>query len=355
MPSWANSGSRDLHLDLDLHQAPAGPAGCRRGCAARAVRYGRLPPGARLPSTRALAADLGMARGTVADAYDQLVIEGWLAARHGAGTAVAWNAAPSGAGPPRRTRAPTTRRRRMTSARAVPTSPRSPAANGRRPAPACAARAPPRRPALRRPTRAGGDADRDRRLRGAGARCAAPGADSMITSGFTGDTPSSSWAAFGDSAPDGRGGIRAVHLPRCASRATAGSRRCPIGLDAEGVRRRRARPSGRRRRRCSPRRTSTRIGIPLRAVAAHRGDRVGAQRPTGTWSTTTTTASSATTASRSARCKRWTPTASSTRIRQQEPVAGAAAGLDGAADRLVERRHQRRRRISSSTSTASPS
>jgi hypothetical protein len=47
-------------------------------------------PGARLPSSRVLAADIGVARGTVAEAYDQLVVEGWLAARQGSGTAVAW-------------------------------------------------------------------------------------------------------------------------------------------------------------------------------------------------------------------------------------------------------------------------
>jgi GntR family transcriptional regulator / MocR family aminotransferase len=46
-----------------------------------------------MPSSRALAADLGLARNTVADAYGQLVAEGWLAARHGSGTWVAERAA----------------------------------------------------------------------------------------------------------------------------------------------------------------------------------------------------------------------------------------------------------------------
>ncbi|HEY5986221.1 MAG TPA: PLP-dependent aminotransferase family protein [Streptosporangiaceae bacterium] len=59
-----------------------------------AVRSGRLAPGTRLPSSRALALDLGIARNTVADAYGQLVAEGWLAARHGAGTWVAHRPAP---------------------------------------------------------------------------------------------------------------------------------------------------------------------------------------------------------------------------------------------------------------------
>ena len=39
------------------------------------------PPGAQLPPSRALAADLGVARNSVADAYGQLVAEGWLTAR----------------------------------------------------------------------------------------------------------------------------------------------------------------------------------------------------------------------------------------------------------------------------------
>ena len=54
-----------------------------------AVRAGRLQPGVRLPSSRTLATELGIGRNTVADAYAQLVAEGWLVARHGAGTWVA--------------------------------------------------------------------------------------------------------------------------------------------------------------------------------------------------------------------------------------------------------------------------
>ncbi|MEO3783767.1 PLP-dependent aminotransferase family protein [Actinocorallia sp. B10E7] len=54
-----------------------------------AVRDGRLAPGTRLPPYRALAVDLGLARNTVADAYAELVAEGWLTARQGSGTRVA--------------------------------------------------------------------------------------------------------------------------------------------------------------------------------------------------------------------------------------------------------------------------
>ncbi|MGW3248140.1 MocR-like pyridoxine biosynthesis transcription factor PdxR [Streptomyces sp. NPDC001070] len=54
-----------------------------------AVRTGHLAPGTRLPSSRRLATDLGLARNTVADAYSALVAEGWLSARRGSGTLVA--------------------------------------------------------------------------------------------------------------------------------------------------------------------------------------------------------------------------------------------------------------------------
>ena len=49
-----------------------------------AIRSGRLRAGQVLPSTRALAADLGVSRGVVVEAYAQLRAEGWLEARQGA-------------------------------------------------------------------------------------------------------------------------------------------------------------------------------------------------------------------------------------------------------------------------------
>lgn len=54
-----------------------------------AIRAGLLHAGTRLPSTRALAADLGMARATVVDAYTQLAAEGYLRTRPGSATIVA--------------------------------------------------------------------------------------------------------------------------------------------------------------------------------------------------------------------------------------------------------------------------
>ena len=88
MDSWANSGSRDLHLDLREVIRP-GARGARElllTALRDAVRSGRLAPGTLLPPSRHLATDLGLARNTVAEAYAELVAEGWLASRQGAGT-----------------------------------------------------------------------------------------------------------------------------------------------------------------------------------------------------------------------------------------------------------------------------
>ncbi len=62
-----------------------------------AVRRGRIGAGDRLPSTRALAASLGVSRTVVTDAYAQLYAEGWIEGRHGSGTFVAAGAASGGA------------------------------------------------------------------------------------------------------------------------------------------------------------------------------------------------------------------------------------------------------------------
>jgi GntR family transcriptional regulator/MocR family aminotransferase len=89
------SGSLDLHVEL------AGGGGRRAGlerALRAAIRGGRLQPGERVPSTRALAHDLGLARGTVAEAYAQLVAEGYLRTSPGAPTRVAAGLEP----PPRR-------------------------------------------------------------------------------------------------------------------------------------------------------------------------------------------------------------------------------------------------------------
>ncbi|MGO8961864.1 MAG: PLP-dependent aminotransferase family protein [Streptosporangiaceae bacterium] len=88
--TWATSAGLDLHVELSGTRPRAAlEAALRAG-----IRGGRLAAGTALPSSRALARDLGIARNTVADAYDQLVAEGWLRARHGSGTWVAERAGP---------------------------------------------------------------------------------------------------------------------------------------------------------------------------------------------------------------------------------------------------------------------
>ena len=54
-----------------------------------AIRDGRLRPGALLPSSRGLAAELGVSRGVVTNAYDQRAAEGYLGTRQGAPVRVA--------------------------------------------------------------------------------------------------------------------------------------------------------------------------------------------------------------------------------------------------------------------------
>jgi len=82
--AWAISGV-DLHVDLNGPRVRAALEASLR----EAVSSGRLAPGTRLPSSRVLAGDLGIARNTVAEAYSQLAAEGWLTALQGSGTRVA--------------------------------------------------------------------------------------------------------------------------------------------------------------------------------------------------------------------------------------------------------------------------
>ncbi|MDX3054295.1 PLP-dependent aminotransferase family protein [Streptomyces sp. NE06-03E] len=83
----------DFWATLSLDSGVVSPRhGARRRLAAAlrdAVRDGSLAPGTRLPSSRRLAEQLGVARNTVADSYTDLIAEGWLVARQGSGTTVA--------------------------------------------------------------------------------------------------------------------------------------------------------------------------------------------------------------------------------------------------------------------------
>ncbi|MFD8233936.1 PLP-dependent aminotransferase family protein [Streptomyces sp. NPDC059696] len=81
------SASAAWELLLPAASAPARTRGRSLQAALReAVRSGRLTPGTRLPSSRDLAADLGVSRGLVTEAYEQLTAEGYLRSGRGAGT-----------------------------------------------------------------------------------------------------------------------------------------------------------------------------------------------------------------------------------------------------------------------------
>ncbi|MEV8566455.1 PLP-dependent aminotransferase family protein [Streptomyces sp. NPDC051322] len=84
-PSGTNSPAWELLLPLGA--APSRKRGRHLQEALRdAVRTGRLATGTRMPSSRALAADLGVSRGLVTEAYEQLTAEGYLRSGRGAGT-----------------------------------------------------------------------------------------------------------------------------------------------------------------------------------------------------------------------------------------------------------------------------
>ena len=82
----ARAQAEDLWLEL----AEGRPIGNQLQTQLReAIRRGRLLPATRLPSSRALADQLGVSRGSVVGAYEQLGAEGYLVSRHGSGTEVA--------------------------------------------------------------------------------------------------------------------------------------------------------------------------------------------------------------------------------------------------------------------------
>ncbi|MFH9616587.1 PLP-dependent aminotransferase family protein [Streptomyces pratensis] len=82
-----SSASAAWELLLPAVSAPARRRGRALQSALRdAVRSGRLPAGTRLPASRELAADLGVSRGLVTEAYEQLTAESYLRSGRGAGT-----------------------------------------------------------------------------------------------------------------------------------------------------------------------------------------------------------------------------------------------------------------------------
>jgi GntR family transcriptional regulator/MocR family aminotransferase len=81
-------------LLIELRREPGRPLRAQLEEGLReAVRSGRLMAGAPLPSSRALARDLGVSRRLVVEAFAQLAAEGYLVTRQGAGTFVAETAA----------------------------------------------------------------------------------------------------------------------------------------------------------------------------------------------------------------------------------------------------------------------
>ncbi|EHK82863.1 MocR-like pyridoxine biosynthesis transcription factor PdxR [Saccharomonospora azurea] len=79
----------DITLPVALDRESGVPLAVQLADALRdAASGGHLRGGDRLPSTRALAASLGVSRTVTSAAYDQLHAEGWIVGRHGSGTYV---------------------------------------------------------------------------------------------------------------------------------------------------------------------------------------------------------------------------------------------------------------------------
>jgi GntR family transcriptional regulator/MocR family aminotransferase len=87
MPTY---GSLPIHGLLALHPSSSQPLYRQLYESLRAaILAGQLAGGMRLPSTRALAEELGASRSTVINAFDQLLAEGYIYGVHGSGTFVA--------------------------------------------------------------------------------------------------------------------------------------------------------------------------------------------------------------------------------------------------------------------------
>jgi GntR family transcriptional regulator/MocR family aminotransferase len=92
-------GDTLAEMDLQVEFAPGVPLRRQLERQLReAIRSGRLRAGSALPPSRVLAEELGVSRGVVVDCYSQLTVEGYLSARTGAGTRVAYTPVPAHAG-----------------------------------------------------------------------------------------------------------------------------------------------------------------------------------------------------------------------------------------------------------------
>ncbi|GIJ12665.1 PLP-dependent aminotransferase family protein [Micromonospora andamanensis] len=93
-----NAGADFLHLDVG-QAPPGGRATWLAERLRRAIADGVIPIGSRLPATRTLAADLGVSRGVVVEAYQRLMEDGHVAGRGRAGTVIVAGALTATAGP----------------------------------------------------------------------------------------------------------------------------------------------------------------------------------------------------------------------------------------------------------------
>ena len=318
-PAWTSAG-----LDLQIETSRSRRRASLEESLREAIQTRRLAAGTALPSSRALARDLGLSRGTVTAAYDQLTAEGYLQAQQGAGTRVA-DLGPAHEPAPSRRRtgtaplgpAPGHARRRLLPGGGLVAVP----ASGAQPRPE-------RRLRLRRPARHPAAAPRAGRLPGAHPRRAGrprPGGDHQRVDRSAGAARP---GPRGHRKTSGRHGGPGVHLPpgggapRRADGAAAGRRRGRARIDdltAAGA----ARRAGRR---AHPRPPVPDRRHP-RAASPARGGGVGATASMGWSSRTTTTASSATTASRSAPSRGLPPSTSPTpapRPRRSDPGCGWA-------------------------------
>jgi GntR family transcriptional regulator/MocR family aminotransferase len=92
-------------IPLELDRSRREPLGEQLAQQLReAIRRGRVPPGARLPSSRSLAEQLGLGRNTVVRVYETLMIEGLVESRTASGVFVC-DAPPGEPSPPRVTAA----------------------------------------------------------------------------------------------------------------------------------------------------------------------------------------------------------------------------------------------------------
>src|SRR5919107_2879653 len=83
-----SSGSGELLVELQRDSGVPLHQQLESGIRTR-IRAGLLRAETVMPSTRALAQDLGLSRGVVVEAYQQLVAEGYLVSRGGGYTQVA--------------------------------------------------------------------------------------------------------------------------------------------------------------------------------------------------------------------------------------------------------------------------